>query len=172
MKKRYFSGDDLGGLLMRSLMQRDSLKEMRADGLATVAMFAVSFYCYGRYWPFLLIALLFRALLISFLDNVYHYGTSVNDILWAENLRLPQWISGLLLHFNLHGIHHNNPALPWTVLPRIFREKSMAFDGDYFSAAARQLAGPIPVFDLLIAMRGMERVGKWETTWPGGASPR
>ncbi len=160
MKQRFFSRDDLSGLLMRSLMRDDSVTEMRADGLATLGLFASSLYCYGQYWPMLLGALLFRAFLISFLDNVYHYGTPVNDIFYAENLWLPGWMSRLFLHFNLHGIHHRNPSLPWIVLRRIFREKSMAFESNYFLAAARQLAGPIPLSDLPMAARGMSKVAE------------
>ena len=51
-------------------------------------------------------ALAGRGLLISFLDNVYHYETPVNDVFFAKNLRLAKPLQGILLNFNLHGIHH------------------------------------------------------------------
>lgn len=42
----------------------------------------------------------------------------------------------------------------------LYREESMTFDDNYFSAAARQLAGPIPLSDLPMAANGMERVAR------------
>jgi fatty acid desaturase len=89
-----------------------------------------------------------RGFLISFLDNVYHYETPVSDIFYAKNLRLPQMLSKLLLNFNLHGIHHINPAISWINLPRAFDVQGAKYQGDYFAAAWRQLQGPIAIQDL------------------------
>jgi fatty acid desaturase len=104
--------------------------------------------CYGAYWWLLLSVLVARGLLISFLDNVYHYRTPVNDILYASNLRLPKLMAGVLLNFNFHGIHHRNPAIPWSRLPLIFRQQAQSFQGNYFAAAAQQLSGPVALQEL------------------------
>jgi fatty acid desaturase len=74
--------------------------------------------------------------------------------------RLSLWYSGkrsvaaaplatrVLLNFNFHGIHHQNPAIPWIRLPVVFREQSQIFHGHYLLAAMRQLRGPVATQDL------------------------
>jgi fatty acid desaturase len=89
-----------------------------------------------------------RAFFISFLDNVCHYRTPVNDIFYASNLWLPVPCAKLLLNFDLHGIHHRNPAVPWKRLPSVFRERAAIYHGTYFASAARQLSGPVALHDL------------------------
>lgn len=148
LEKRYFSGDNLSGILVRSLMKDESVREIRADGMVILVLFGLSALSYGGQWPFLVGMLALRAFFISFLDNVYHYNTPVNDIFYARNLRLPAPLARLILHFNLHGIHHRKPSLPWAALPRAFQEQSLDFDGGYLSAALSQLAGPIAISEL------------------------
>jgi fatty acid desaturase len=99
-------------------------------------------------WWLLALALLGRGFLISFLDNIYHYETPVSDVFYAKNLRLARPLAKLLLNFNLHGIHHVNPAIPWVHLPRAFAIQAGQFQGGYFAAALRQLHGPIAMQDL------------------------
>jgi hypothetical protein len=52
-----------------------------------------------------------------------------------------------LLHFNLHGIHHQNPATPWVHLPALVQAQTQMFHGNYFATAARQLGGPVALQD-------------------------
>jgi fatty acid desaturase len=143
MERKYFSGGDLPGNLMRGLMRDQGIREIRADGLVILALLAASAASYGANWPWLAGILLARAFLISFLDNVYHYGTPVDDTFYARNLSLPRVFSTGLLHFNLHGIHHRNPAIPWSCLIEAFRREAGAFEGNYFLAALRQFSGPL-----------------------------
>src|ERR1041384_5511342 len=89
--------------------------------------------------------LLSRAFFISFLDNVYHYGTPLNRASSSYNLRLPKFLSSLILNFNLHGVHHVYPYLPWTRLPEFLVRQGAFYDQGYFTAAARQLRGPVPL---------------------------
>ena len=147
-KERYVSADSLSSILMQNWLGDESLREIRFDGALTISWLTLSFVCYGEYWPLLLAALLARGFLISFLDNVYHYETTVGDIFYAKNLHLARPLSKLLLNFNLHGIHHVNPAIPWVHLPKAFEAGASQFQGDYFAAAARQLCGPIALQDL------------------------
>jgi fatty acid desaturase len=146
---RFFSRPTLSGMLMKGLLRDEAIQEMRRDGIAIVALFALSVVCYGEYWPLWVAALVARAFLISFLDNVYHYGTPVNDTFYADNLRLPDSMSVALLHFNLHGIHHRNPAIPWTGLPDMFQKDKKNYDGAYLTSAFRQLYGPVPLSELM-----------------------
>jgi len=146
--QRFMRPDGVSGILMKNWLGAEALREIRFDGLLTLAWLALSFFCYGERWPLLLGALLARAVLISFLDNVYHYGTPVSDLFFARNLRLPGAAAKLLLNFNLHGVHHVNPAIPWIDLPRAFDAQGGKYQDDYFVAALRQLRGPIALQDL------------------------
>ena len=145
---RCIKPDTVSAILMQSWTRDESIREIRTDGLLIGAWFGASIYCYGSRWPLLLAILAARGLLISFLDNVYHYRTPVNDIFYAKNLWLPKVAAALLLNFNLHGIHHRHPAIPWRGLPLLFRDGAETYQGNYFLAAARQLCGPIALHDL------------------------
>lgn len=146
--RHFFRSDTLGGILFGSLMSDEAVREMRIDGLAVFALFGASVFCYGGQWEFLAAALAARAFLISFLDNVYHYRTRVNDVFYANNLRLPQLMTRMLLYFNLHGIHHRNPSIPWIRLPEVFAASAGRFDGDYLASALCQLRGAVPLSEL------------------------
>lgn len=151
VNERFVKPASVSGILMQSWTQEQALNEIRTDGALIILWFGLSFYCYGSHWPLLVFVLAARGFLISFLDNVYHYRTPVNDIFYANNLWLPNLFQSALLNFNLHGIHHRNPSMPWSRLPVVFREQRQVFHGNYFTAAARQLAGPVSLQDLLWA---------------------
>ena len=145
---RYLAAQSVSSLLMQNWLGAESLREIRRDGALTILWLALAFSAYGEKWPLLLAALAARALLISFLDNVYHYETPVSDVFFAKNLSLPKPLAGLLLHFNLHGIHHINPAIPWIDLPKGFAAQSGKYHGSYCATALHQLRGPIALQDL------------------------
>ena len=147
-RERFLPAQSVSSILMQNWLGIESLREIRRDGLLTVLWLSLSFYLYGQFWPLLLAVLLTRGFLISFLDNVYHYETPVNDVFYAKNLRLPAALAKLLLNFNLHGIHHINPAISWINLPKAFDVEGGKFQGGYFAAALRQLHGPIALQDL------------------------
>ncbi len=152
-KGRFVKPESVSGILLQNWTQDEAIREIRIDGLMIVGWFGLSLLCYGAHWPLLLAVLVARGFLISFLDNVYHYRTPVSDVFYANNLWLPHSMARLLLNFNFHGIHHKNPAIPWIRLPVVFREEAQIFHGNYFSAAARQLAGPVALQDLPWANR-------------------
>jgi fatty acid desaturase len=145
---RFIRPDSVSGVLMKTWLGAASLREIRFDGLLTLCWIALAFFCYGGDWLLLIAVLSARAFLISFLDNVYHYATPVGDIFYARNLRLAAVPAKLLLHFNLHGVHHLNPAIPWIDLPQAFDAQAGKYHDDYFAAAVRQLRGPIALQDL------------------------
>ena len=138
----------VSAILVQSWTRDRSINEIRTDGLLIGLWFGTALYCYGRNWPLLVAIIAARGLLISFLDNVYHYRTPVSDIFFAKNLWLPRPAAAILLNFNLHGIHHLHPAVPWRGLPLLFRGAGAIYQGHYFAAAARQLCGPVALQDL------------------------
>jgi fatty acid desaturase len=147
-RERYLPAQSVSSILMQNWLGADSLREIRVDGLLTLSWLSFSFWLYGENWPLLLAVLVARGFLISFLDNVYHYETPVSDVFFAKNLRLPAPLTKLLLNFNLHGIHHINPAISWINLPKAFEIQGAKFQGRYFAAVLRQLHGPIALQDL------------------------
>ena len=148
VSSRFIRTDSVSGVLMKNWLGADALREIRFDGVLTLSWIALGWVCYGESWPLFAAALAARGFLISFLDNVYHYATPVGDIFYARNLRLPGACAKPLLNFNLHGIHHLNPAIPWIDLPRAFDAQAGKYQGDYFTAAVRQLHGPIALQEL------------------------
>jgi fatty acid desaturase len=148
LKERFGNRETVAGILLQNWSQAEALREIRLDGALVTCWLSLSLLCYGSYWPLLLLALAARAFLISFLDNVYHYRTPVNDFFYASNLWLPKVMAKPLLNFNLHGIHHRNPSIPWKCLPVAFQEQDQVYHGSYFAAAMRQLAGPVALQDL------------------------
>jgi len=147
-REKYLPAQSVSSILMQNWLGTESLREIRIDGLLTLSWLSFSFWLYGENWPLLLAVLVARGFLISFLDNVYHYETPVSDVFFAKNLQLPAPLAKLLLHFNLHGIHHINPAISWINLPKAFEIQGAKFQGGYFAAALRQLHGPVALQEL------------------------
>jgi fatty acid desaturase len=147
-KDRHLPGQSVSAILMQNWLGAEALREIRLDGALTLAWLSLSFWLYGENWPMILALLSARGFLISFLDNVYHYATPVGDIFYAKNLRLAAPLNKLLLNFNLHGIHHINPAISWIHLPKAFEVQAGKFQGGYFAAALSQFNGPIALQDL------------------------
>jgi fatty acid desaturase len=130
------------------LIRPRALREIRTDGVIIVAMVAVSAWQYGSSAWMLLATFAARGFLISFLDYVYHYDTPVDDVRHGRNLRLAPPIARMLLHFNLHGVHHRHPNSPWWELPWLFESGEHRYDGSYLYHALRQLRGPIALKDI------------------------
>lgn len=148
VRGKFIRPDGVSGVLMQNWLGAESLREIRIDGLLTILWLALASYGYGAHWPLLAALLLARGFLISFLDNVYHYATPVDEVFFARNLRLPAGGAGLLLNFNLHGVHHVNPAIPWSDLPEALELEGGRYQGEYLPAALAQLRGPIALQDL------------------------
>jgi fatty acid desaturase len=135
--------------LARKFMDAKLVREIRTDGIAILLIFSLSAFCYGVHWRVLVSLLTARMFLISFMDNVYHYGSPLNITISGHNLWLPRILSILILNFNFHRVHHRNTAVPWLKLPELFAEHSDSFDRGLLSAALNQLRGPIPLSDLV-----------------------
>ena len=118
-------------------------RALRADAAAIYLVFGLAFFLYGTAWWMLALALLLRGFLVSFLDNVYHYGTPVSDRRYALYLAVPVWLERYMLNFTLHYVHHLYPHVPWNRLPLL--AEGRAPDDGYLHALLRQLRGPIPL---------------------------
>lgn len=140
---RRHANDDLKNLerIDRTLLAPAGLARFRLDSLLILLLYGVGFWLYGANAWMLLAALLGRAVLVSFMDNIYHHRP-VGVPRRTLNLRLPAWASAAILHANLHAVHHRDPGLPWITLPRAedptHREPELAF----FDAALEQLLKP------------------------------
>ena len=136
--------DSTGGLVVRALRQPAALKEMRIDVLAIIIVFGLAIWLYGSNAWMVLTVILVRAALVSIADNSYHYATVLEHPRFAMNAGAPRWIACMLLNFNLHGVHHRHPRLPWFALPERFEREGGAPDIALATCFLRQLRGPIP----------------------------
>ena len=130
----------------QSLLSNGALGEVRLDAALFILMLIASIICYGNYWWVIALIYLTRGILISFLDAIYHFHAQFGDNLQGYRLRLPSPLRLLLLNFNLHGVHHRNPRLPWQMLPAVFDQSGDHYDDGYWRAALRQLL-PVRVMD-------------------------
>jgi len=137
--------DSTGGLVVRALRQPDTLGEMRRDMGAILLVFGAAIWLYGPHVWMLAAVILVRAALVSIADNSYHYATVLEHPRLAMNAVAPRWVARALLHFNLHGVHHRHPRLPWFALPAQFEREGAAPDIALATCLLRQLRGPIPL---------------------------
>lgn len=141
-------GDPQERWLAAKFLDAKRLHEVRTDGLAVLLLYGASVYCYGGHWNSLVILIVVRAVLISLMDNVYHYGTPTKVTISGHNLSLPRFLASGLLNFNFHRIHHTHPNVPWTGLPQIYAQSCDHCDYKFFVALFRQFLGPLPVEQL------------------------
>ena len=133
---------------VRLFLDPRRLAVIRADALLAVALIGTSADLFGSHWPMLAGFFLARGLLISVVDNVYHFATPIDRPDYARNLWLPAPFRLLILNMNLHRVHHARPALPWWKLPAELRATGDGFDAALFKAAVAQFAGPVAVAEL------------------------
>jgi fatty acid desaturase len=124
------------------------LREIRIDGLAILLLYSMSVYCYRGHWSLFVDLIAVRAVLISLMDNIYHYGTAIEVTVSGHNLSLPRFLAAGLLNFNFHRVHHAHPNVPWTGLPRLFEQNADYCDDNFLVALFRQFLGPLTVDQL------------------------
>ena len=123
-------------------------REIRFDGLAILLLFCASAYCYRGHWPAFIGIVAVRALVVSLMDNIYHYGTQLKITLSGHNLALPRWLASCVLNFNYHRIHHTHPNVPWTGLPLLYAVSAEHCDDKFFTAMFNQFRGPLSIEQL------------------------
>lgn len=139
---------EAGGMAERAervLLAPATLRGIRREAIAVLALLGGALLLYGPHWPILAGALLGRAFLVSFLDNAPHYGGPLADPGQGFDLRAPAPVRAFVLNANLHGTHHRHPSLPWSALPEAFAAEGRGFDGHYLLHPWRQLRGPLPL---------------------------
>ena len=135
--------DNVVEFLSDKLLSPRTLRVARIEGICILLVYSVAFSLYGKFAWMLLGALLARACLISLVDNVFHYETPLEQVRYAHNLYLPVCWSRLILHFNLHGIHHLHPNISCWQLPRLHAESGHQYQGCWIRAMTAQFKGPV-----------------------------
>ena len=126
-----------------SLFTPRMVNAVRIDALASLGLIAALFYVFADDLSPLLLLYGNRALVISYHDNLYHYGTGQHDVHAARNLAVPRWLSPLMLHHHLHRVHHDCPVVSWRALPLVFSREARGYDGSLAGNGLLQLRGPI-----------------------------
>lgn len=145
-----YGGDEIPMPRLRALAEQalagpKGIAEIRRDAVLAGLLIALALVAWGPCWPAFAAFLLGRGLLVSFLDNVYHFHTPLDQVDYAYNLSLPRPLQLLFLNMNMHRVHHRRMHLPWWQLPRQFTSEREYFDGSLLLGALRQLKGPAPV---------------------------
>lgn len=129
---------------LKQLTSGAALKKIRYDAMWVYLLFALSLIAFWKAWWLFLVLISIRAFVISFADNVPHYGTPTGQVLYAKNLSLPWPIRAIFLHFNLHGLHHRHPSAAWYELPVFLKLEERKFDDTWLHAGLMQFNGPLP----------------------------
>lgn len=127
----------------RFFYQRENIAIVRSDTACMLLLYGAAFYVFGAYWLALALFFVTRAMAISFMDNIYHYNTPMDNTQAAKELSLSSLGSLILLHGNYHETHHLNARIPWTQLPLVHRGQQKIFHGNFLQHALQQLDGPL-----------------------------
>lgn len=128
----------LSGLLKPRIVNR-----LRLDCVLIVALYAYVFFLFGSAWPVALWLIASRAIIISLMDNAYHYGTPGDNSVIAKELAVPGPIARFILNFNHHATHHHNVGLPWTELEKAHKDQSVSYTEGLAKALLVQFKGPV-----------------------------
>ena len=128
---------------LNSLLKPANVRQIRIDFILIALLYTGIFTLFGAYWFVPLIALLGRGVIISIMDNAYHYGTPQDNSVMAKELRAPAWYEKFILNFNHHLTHHKNVRLPWNALAEHQTLQENEFAEDLGSAVIAQFKGPI-----------------------------
>ncbi len=120
-----------------------TLRETRLDTVLAALLYLAAVWCWRDAIGWFVLSLCLRALLVSFFDNAYHYGTPLgSEADEVRNHSLPKWAGGLVLNFHWHGVHHQHPNAAWITLPALARALGAKQQSGYFFGALQQLRGP------------------------------
>ncbi|MFN3605049.1 MAG: fatty acid desaturase family protein [Leptonema sp. (in: bacteria)] len=125
-----------------------NLQEIKIDALGIIFLYSLIFVLYGSKWWLVVIFLFLRGFFISIMDNVYHYGTKENQVLFGYDLKMPRFLEIFLLNSNLHGFHHKKPNIPWYEVKQKFFNEGYSYHAGFFKQLIRQLKGPIKNFNI------------------------
>lgn len=146
--KVYVGNPQFDKIVKNRLFSPESLSIIRRDATVMYVLFILTFICYGHYGWLWLLVMLVRAFMVSVADNLPHYATRVDQVRYAYNLSMPAVLSKLILNFNLHRVHHEQPNVPWSSLPEAQAATNSSLDVNYFKQAIKQFNGLINIEDL------------------------
>lgn len=126
----------------RFFYERGNAAKTRTDAALATLLYALALYAAGPQWIWILAFITCRAMVISFMDNIYHYATPLDNSKAGKELALPPLVSTLLLHGNYHETHHTNPNVPWSALPAVHAAQNRRFDGGFVEHGLMQFDGP------------------------------
>ena len=129
----------------RYFLKPERITKMRTDMGLVIAIYTVSMLLYGAYWPYLLLVVGLRALIVSMLDNIYHYGTPTDNSIAAYEVSVSKPLGMFLLNMNHHNTHHRNALIPWAHLPKRFDQNRGIFEGTFLRSLFGQFLGPQPL---------------------------
>lgn len=129
--------------VLNALLKPATVARLRLDCVLIVAFYAAAFAAFGPAWPVLALWILMRALIISLMDNAYHYGTPADNSVIAKELAVPEPFATFILNFNHHATHHRNTGLPWTELKDAHAMQKIDYTEGLASALLAQFKGPI-----------------------------
>jgi fatty acid desaturase len=125
----------------RFFYTKNNVKHARVDFALAVILYGSAFIAYAGYTWLLLLCIASRAVMISFIDNLYHYGTTQDKA--GKNLYMPKWAANLMLNSNYHETHHLSPNVPWIDLPKEYERRGLSFAGKFMDHGLMQFKGPI-----------------------------
>ena len=79
-------------------------------------------------------------------DDLTSGATRLKMEAFTRSLRLPAWLSTLLLHFDSHELHHMYPFVPGYHLGRVRYEPAHEVDWWTWMRASRRVAGEVLLF--------------------------
>ena len=129
--------------LLRLANNPKALRQMRVETVIMLAVIVASVWCYQQHLWLWGLHVYLRALFVSYLNNMPHYGNAVNDVYASDTAYLPKWLARCYLNFNYHKTHHLHPRLPWHALPQAFAASDLEYDANYLKNYFDQLRGPI-----------------------------
>lgn len=147
---RLYSGDEapmpqLRQLADQSLASQKGISDIRQDAVLAWLLLLAGLVIWGAYWPAFAAFVFGRGLLVSVVDNVYHFRTPLDRVEFAYNLRLPRPLQALFLNMNMHRVHHRRINVPWWQLPSFFAADQDTYDGSFMQGIARQACGPMAI---------------------------
>ncbi|MEP7233624.1 MAG: fatty acid desaturase [Ginsengibacter sp.] len=102
--------------------QKEKTNVMRWESLLVIGFQIAIFYLlHLHFMPWLILFLIHGFVWSS--QNYVNHAFSPRDIInGAHNLKMPLWLKPVYLNFNVHLAHHQNPRIPWILLPGFIRK--------------------------------------------------
>jgi fatty acid desaturase len=125
--------------------KKNRIGMVRTDMSLSIILFTVSAFLFGKFWPLFIALILIRAISISYMDNIFHYGTPEDNSVPGKVVRAGRMVELFILNGNYHGIHHSNPTIPWNKLPLEAKMNNYDYNESFSESFIAQLNGPIAI---------------------------